>query len=219
MKKTSSSYVIRKLQSKAMRYNAHLSERWKSKPLTIPKAHEVAEQQVVLVWMQNGRAMWGRLPVSHKAKRSVSIRSSNHATTYLPNWVENLHLHKKPALKYFLRLYLFLEWGEGKEKERERNILPLGCTPLRDRTTTQLCALTGNLMGNLSFCGTMPNPLSHTCQGCTQVLIVPQTRSNQEMPFKIWMNKQTVIPPYNTILVGNKKVWATEPWEDMEEPW
>ena len=37
---------------------------------------------------------------------------------------------------FFKRLYLFLEIGEGREKERERNIswLPLICTPTGDRT-------------------------------------------------------------------------------------
>ena len=40
-----------------------------------------------------------------------------------------------------LFIFLFLERGVGREKERERNIdqLPLACQP-----TTQACALTGN---------------------------------------------------------------------------
>ena len=44
-------------------------------------------------------------------------------------------------------IYLFLERGEGKEKERERNIsvwLPLTCPQLGIWPATQACALTGN---------------------------------------------------------------------------
>ena len=44
-------------------------------------------------------------------------------------------------------MYLFLERGEGKEKERERNInewLPLACPLLGTWPATQACALTGN---------------------------------------------------------------------------
>ena len=44
-------------------------------------------------------------------------------------------------------IYLFLERGEGREKERERNInvwLPLTWPPLGTWPTTQACALTGN---------------------------------------------------------------------------
>ena len=43
-------------------------------------------------------------------------------------------------------LYLFLERGKGREKERERNIswLPLICPQLGTWRTTQAHALTGN---------------------------------------------------------------------------
>ena len=43
-------------------------------------------------------------------------------------------------------IYLFLERGEGKEKERERNTdwLPLARPQLGTWPTTQACALTGN---------------------------------------------------------------------------
>ena len=47
----------------------------------------------------------------------------------------------------FFKVYLFLEKGEGKEKERERNInewLPLRHPELGTRPATQACALTGN---------------------------------------------------------------------------
>ena len=51
----------------------------------------------------------------------------------------------------FLRFYLVLERGEGREKERERNInvwLPLTWPPLGTWPTTQACALTGNPTSN-----------------------------------------------------------------------
>ena len=52
-------------------------------------------------------------------------------------------------LKTFLKdfIYLFFERGEGREKERERNItvwLPLACPQLETWPATQVCALTGN---------------------------------------------------------------------------
>ena len=50
--------------------------------------------------------------------------------------------------KYFI--YLFLERGTGREKERERNInvwLPLMWPPLGTWPATQACALTGNRTG------------------------------------------------------------------------
>ena len=46
---------------------------------------------------------------------------------------------------YFI--YLFLDRGEGREKERKRNInvwLPLACSLLGTWPATQACALTGN---------------------------------------------------------------------------
>ena len=50
-----------------------------------------------------------------------------------------------PFFKDFI--YLFLERGEGKEKEREKNIhvwLPRAHPQLGTRPVTQACALTGN---------------------------------------------------------------------------
>ena len=47
--------------------------------------------------------------------------------------------------------YLFLERGEVREKERERNInvwLPLACPQLGTWPATQACALTGNGIGD-----------------------------------------------------------------------
>ena len=65
-------------------------------------------------------------------------------------------------------IYLILDRGEGREKERERNInvwLPLSCPLLGTWPTTQTCAQTGNQTGNPLVCRPALNPLSHTSQG------------------------------------------------------
>ena len=62
----------------------------------------------------------------------------------------------------------FLERGEGREKERERNInvwLPLTCPQLGTWPATQACALTGNRKGYPLVCRPALNPVSHTSQG------------------------------------------------------
>ena len=70
-------------------------------------------------------------------------------------------------------MYLFLERGEGKEKERERNIkmwLPLVYPLLGTRPATQACALTGNPTNDHLLCSLTLNPLSHTSQGSTNII-------------------------------------------------
>ena len=66
-------------------------------------------------------------------------------------------------------IYLFLERGEGREKEREKNIdadqLPLIYPQPGTWPTTQACALTGNRTSDLSVCRPVLNPVSHTSQG------------------------------------------------------
>ena len=69
---------------------------------------------------------------------------------------------------FFKRFYLFLDRGEGREKERERNInvwLPLVHPQLGTWPKTQAYALTGNRTGNPLVCRPELNPLSHTSQG------------------------------------------------------
>ena len=79
---------------------------------------------------------------------------------------------KKINMCFILFIYLFLERGEGWEKERERNInwLPLIPPQLGTWPITQACALTGNQTGDLSVCRMMPTLLSHTSQGQCQLL-------------------------------------------------
>ena len=69
--------------------------------------------------------------------------------------------------KHFI--YLFLERGEEREKEQERNInvwLPLVHPQLGTWPATQTCSLTGNRTGDSLVSKTALNPLSHTSQYC-----------------------------------------------------
>ena len=74
---------------------------------------------------------------------------------------------------FFLRFYLSLKRGEGKEKEREKNIrvwLPLLCSSPGARLATQMCALTGNWTNDPLVRRPALNPLSHTNQGRSALL-------------------------------------------------
>ena len=66
---------------------------------------------------------------------------------------------------HFLKdfIYLFLERGEGREKERERNI----DRPSSNQHQTRNPGMfpNQNRTGDLSVCGKMPNQLSHTGHG------------------------------------------------------
>ena len=71
-------------------------------------------------------------------------------------------------------IYLFIERGEGRENEKERNInakeerrlVAFRISPaLGPEPTTQACALTRDRTSDLLFCGTIPNRLSHTGLG------------------------------------------------------
>ena len=80
-------------------------------------------------------------------------------------------LFKKVKKKFIslqiLFIYLLLERGEGRQKERERNInawLPLVCPPLRTWPTIQACVLTGNRTGDSLARRPMLNPRSYTSQ-------------------------------------------------------
>ena len=76
---------------------------------------------------------------------------------------------------FFLKiLFIYFEREEKRGRNRgretsmcERSIdpLPLTCTPIGDWTCNPPCALTRDRTCDLSLCGTMPNPLSHTGQG------------------------------------------------------
>ena len=79
--------------------------------------------------------------------------------------------------------YLFLGRGEGRKRGREtlmceRNIdgLPSHVPQPGTWLATQACILTRNQTGDLSVCGAMPNPMSHTSQGHWLILVCALTR-------------------------------------------
>ena len=68
---------------------------------------------------------------------------------------------------FFLKKYLSLERGEGREKEKERNInvwLPLACPKLGTWSAVQARALTGKRNSHTLVHGPVLSPLSHTSQ-------------------------------------------------------
>ena len=70
-------------------------------------------------------------------------------------------------------MYLFLERGEGREKERKKNIhvwLPFTRPPLGTWLTTQACVLTGNWTSEPLVHRPALYPLSHTSQGWNLIL-------------------------------------------------
>ena len=80
---------------------------------------------------------------------------------------------------FFLKdfIYLSLERGGGREKERERNIsgwLPLTHPLLGTWPATQACVLTGNSTTDPLVHRRSLNPLSHTSQGRTTFSIAVQ---------------------------------------------
>ena len=75
-------------------------------------------------------------------------------------------------------MYLFLERGEGREKERERNFsvwLPLTHPQLGTWPTTQVCALTGNRTSDPLVQPGL-SPLSHTSQGLF-IFLIPSEKA------------------------------------------
>ena len=70
------------------------------------------------------------------------------------------------------RFYLFLERRKGdREEEKHPYVrLPLTCPQPGTRPASQACALTWNRTCDLLVYGKMPNPPSHTGQGCSTVV-------------------------------------------------
>ena len=86
-------------------------------------------------------------------------------------WSQMFCSFSLPALESFFKkdfVYLFLDRGEGRAKERERNInvwFPLMHLLLGTWPAIQACALTGNWTSNYLVHGPALNPLSHTSWG------------------------------------------------------
>ena len=135
------------------------------------------------------RAPSASLPlISPKSASRLPTSSSVSATCPLLRLLVDIYLHLFPRTCFFFFLcdsiswsgkhhfiiifkdliYLFLERGEGKEKEQERNInvwLPRARPPLGTWPATQACALTGNQTSDPLVLRPALNPLSHTSQG------------------------------------------------------
>ena len=99
-------------------------------------------------------------------------------------------------------LFIFRE-GEGREKERERNIsvcLLFTCPPLRTWPATQACALTGNRTSNALVRRPALNPLNYTSQGNEQNLFknfcLWRTRWKSLVQTQIWWPWQSPLCPW-----------------------
>ena len=84
-------------------------------------------------------------------------------------------------------IYLTLERGKEREREREKNIrniyrLPLTHSRPGTKPTAQARALTRNWTSDLSLCGTMPNPLSHTGHGYSLESVFLQPFKGVKLP-------------------------------------
>ena len=92
-------------------------------------------------------------------------------------WVVHVSSLASPFhILFFKRFSLFIFRGEGREKEREKNInvwLPLAHPLLGTWPATQTCALSGNRTGDLLVHRPALNPLSHTSQGPQSILNFP----------------------------------------------
>ena len=100
--------------------------------------------------------------------------------TMLLKWV---HLHDGVTTLYgFFKdfIYLFLDRGEGREKEREINVkvwLLLMHPLLGTWLITWACALNGNRIGNPLVHRRALNPLSHTSQDYPVHFIVKEIKA------------------------------------------
>ena len=104
---------------------------------------------------------------------------------------------------FLLRFYLFLQSGEGTEKERERNInvwLPLMHPSPGTWPATQACALTRSQTGNPLVCRPALNPPSHTSQGSSHIFIFKTLiklylllAQNTPLASKLWPPRPHVI--------------------------
>ena len=113
-----------------------------------------------------------KLSASRKLSAPVNSydnRDCNHLGKHIPIVGRN----EKPnycITEFFKRFYLFIftEIGEGRKKERERNItvwLPLVHSLLGSWPATQTCALTGNRTSDPVVHRPVLNPLSNLSQG------------------------------------------------------
>ena len=83
-------------------------------------------------------------------------------------------------------MYLFLDRGEGREKEKERNIrvwLPLTLPLLGTWPTTQEGALTRDRTSDPLVCRPVLNPLSHSSQRHPNVNFKKRSKEGTQLPY------------------------------------
>ena len=122
-------------------------------------------------------------------------------------------------LKEFI--YLLLERGEGRKKQRERNIhvwgkyqLVASHTPrLRIGPATQACVLTGSRTSNLLVQRPALNPLSHTSQGPWKWILV-----HVFVRFNILIKSQIRKNPKSHYLLGNEVTNEVHGVEEVPAP-
>ena len=107
-------------------------------------------------------------PLGPNKQKKVKRQPENVKAAYMSNGIRELVLTLMQIMLLclivlcplsFLWFYLFIFREKGREGETSISFL------LHTEPTTQTCALTRNRTGDLLFCRTMPNQLSHTSQG------------------------------------------------------
>ena len=153
------------------------------------------QQRILQTVLNRGRdtgtTVWGpKVPNSKGTEASLSyvqcflylVSSSVNVSFYitwldtymLDQWTQNIHVQVIVNDSTFLKkifMYLFLERGEGREKEREIYIdLPLACPQQGTWPAAEACGLAGNRTRDLLVHRPALSPLSHTSQGTMIVL-------------------------------------------------
>ena len=137
-------------------------------------------QQALLKWPVNAQHFFGHQKNKNKAIMKHSPEWLKLMKQVMPSGdekmeqLEHSHTAGRNVCTTTLKIVFIYFWrGEGREKERERNVwLPLERPLLGTWPATQACALTGNRTSDPLVRRLGLNPLSHASQGCTTTLKV-----------------------------------------------
>ena len=133
--------------------------------------HELSPPSSAIIWY--GFGIFNILSNSHVGG---SAWSEWCRLSFLSSWVLSHILSSSVTFLFFKDfIYLYLERGEGSEKEWERNInvwLSLVLPLLGAWPATQACTLTGNWTSNPVVHRPALNPLKHTSQGFFDISIM-----------------------------------------------
>ena len=124
-------------------------------------------------------------------KNLQSLKKIKASFKYITITCKENEIEKIPFYLFFKDcIYLFLERGEGREKQRKRNIsmsLPVVCPRLGPWPATQACALTENGTNDPFFCRPALNSLSHTIQVSFQHGLALGLILNVLSYFQLWL--------------------------------